>query len=332
MKNKILNILLCVICILCLTGCNSNFTNKEITNQKEKKVSKTWKEDSKNKGVLYSTYFFTNPTGNINHNFDSYLAYMEILLKSYKDENNLFYKKLKEEYQKINLEELSTIEKDSFNANAILCLSDYNLTYNNTSIKNVWKVGYNGNDPIDPLARKISYFILNLDTTNSKRNQMITYLQISKNNSSSKESTIEWFIDKRTDKNVSTYIEGFTGGSSGQCKMNYPNYTNYELYDTNEFTSMTERYKDFFNLLNEFAVNIYLPKESSIHDELFTSINNERTEPKIGMTEEQLLNSKWGKPEKKNTTETVYGKHEQWVYSNGNYVYLDNGIVTAIQK
>lgn len=57
----------------------------------------------------------------------------------------------------------------------------------------------------------------------------------------------------------------------------------------------------------------------------------EKVPPRIGMTELEVYESTWGSPKHKNTTETKYGKHEQWVYDNG-YIYFDDGIVTAIQK
>jgi len=53
--------------------------------------------------------------------------------------------------------------------------------------------------------------------------------------------------------------------------------------------------------------------------------------PQIGMTQQEVLASKWGKPKEINTTETKYGKSEQWVYGNNRYVYFDDGIVTSIQ-
>jgi hypothetical protein len=53
----------------------------------------------------------------------------------------------------------------------------------------------------------------------------------------------------------------------------------------------------------------------------------------VGMTEEMLIDS-WGRPNNKNVTETVFGKSEQWVYRRGSfnsdYVYVENGKVTAI--
>lgn len=54
--------------------------------------------------------------------------------------------------------------------------------------------------------------------------------------------------------------------------------------------------------------------------------------PSIGMTAEEVRNSQWGEPEKINKTTTASTIHEQWVYSNNRYIYLDNGIVTAIQN
>lgn len=55
-------------------------------------------------------------------------------------------------------------------------------------------------------------------------------------------------------------------------------------------------------------------------------------EPQIGMTAEEVKNSTWGEPEKINKTTTKYGVIEQWVYYGYKYVYLEDGIVTAIQE
>lgn len=57
-----------------------------------------------------------------------------------------------------------------------------------------------------------------------------------------------------------------------------------------------------------------------------------KTAPQIGMTAQEVQDSLWGKPESINKTTTALGVSEQWVYSNGRYVYLDNGVVTTIQE
>jgi hypothetical protein len=50
----------------------------------------------------------------------------------------------------------------------------------------------------------------------------------------------------------------------------------------------------------------------------------------IGMTSAQVEASCWGKPGRINSTITARGRREQWVYGS-NYVYVENGVVTAIQ-
>lgn len=62
------------------------------------------------------------------------------------------------------------------------------------------------------------------------------------------------------------------------------------------------------------------------------SINSKMYPPKVGMTAQEVKDSQWGSPEKINKTTTAYTIHEQWVYSGYRYIYLDNGIVTAIQN
>ena len=55
----------------------------------------------------------------------------------------------------------------------------------------------------------------------------------------------------------------------------------------------------------------------------------------IGMRSTDVVAS-WGDPSKINRTITAGGTREQWVYSRGNYknqyVYVENGVVTAVQS
>lgn len=52
---------------------------------------------------------------------------------------------------------------------------------------------------------------------------------------------------------------------------------------------------------------------------------------RLGMTDEEVLQSSWGKPQKINRTTTARGTREQWVYG-GSYLYFENGRLTAIQN
>lgn len=68
-----------------------------------------------------------------------------------------------------------------------------------------------------------------------------------------------------------------------------------------------------------------------INDLKVIQAEQSKVKPKIGMTAEEVLQSSWGKPDEVNRTVTATVTHEQWVYSDNKYIYLDNGVVTAIQ-
>lgn len=58
----------------------------------------------------------------------------------------------------------------------------------------------------------------------------------------------------------------------------------------------------------------------------------EKIEPRIGMTKQEVLDSKWGEPKLKNITESENFISEQWCYSSSRYIYFEDGIVVTIQK
>lgn len=51
----------------------------------------------------------------------------------------------------------------------------------------------------------------------------------------------------------------------------------------------------------------------------------------IGMTKQDVIDSSWGRPQHVNLSRYAWGDHEQWVYGGGQYLYFENGILTAIQ-
>jgi hypothetical protein len=54
--------------------------------------------------------------------------------------------------------------------------------------------------------------------------------------------------------------------------------------------------------------------------------------PKIGMTEDEALDTNWGTPDKKNVTVTGRHRSEQWVFPSFGYLYIEDGILTTIQR
>jgi hypothetical protein len=64
----------------------------------------------------------------------------------------------------------------------------------------------------------------------------------------------------------------------------------------------------------------------------FEAKNCHDYEPRIGMSEEEVLGSAWCFPDSKNTTETAGHTMEQWVYPHWGYLYIDDGVLTTIQR
>lgn len=54
--------------------------------------------------------------------------------------------------------------------------------------------------------------------------------------------------------------------------------------------------------------------------------------PRLGWTTKQVEASRLGKPLEINRTVTSSYTHEQWVYSQGLYLYFDNGRLTGYQN
>lgn len=54
--------------------------------------------------------------------------------------------------------------------------------------------------------------------------------------------------------------------------------------------------------------------------------------PKIGMSESEALDTSWGEPDKRNTTETAGHRSEQWVFPSFGYLYIEDGVLRSIQR
>lgn len=139
-----------------------------------------------------------------------------------------------------------------------------------------------------------------------------------------------------------------TSGSSKNIYEIEKAYTgvSYTKVDTKDVSSMMNDMLVFNSLFKLFVDNVYFDYDP--YDESFGELEERAEEkaaeeqakkdaearskqPEIGMTAEEIENGSWGKPDKKNITKTSTTVHEQWVYEDQGYVYLDNGIVTSIQ-
>lgn len=91
-----------------------------------------------------------------------------------------------------------------------------------------------------------------------------------------------------------------------------------------------QRYEVKVNPDNEIE-SVIQELQSKTDSEQFEEEFN-RIPPAIGMTAEEVRKSTWGEPTKINKSTYSWGTSEQWVYSGYRYVYVENGIVTAIQE
>lgn len=93
-------------------------------------------------------------------------------------------------------------------------------------------------------------------------------------------------------------------------------------------------YWHLVNVYDDGSFSLYYNKYTSGFSSMskISDSTDPLKEPAIGMTAEEVKASTWGEPEKVNTTTYSWGTSEQWVYSGYRYIYLDNGIVTAIQE
>lgn len=85
---------------------------------------------------------------------------------------------------------------------------------------------------------------------------------------------------------------------------------------------------------NNEAWDVWETKERQIlEEERINKIKeNEKKEPIIGMTREEVENSTWGKPNDINKTTYEWGTTEQWCYPDFKYIYFTDEIVSAISE
>ena len=83
---------------------------------------------------------------------------------------------------------------------------------------------------------------------------------------------------------------------------------------------------------NEWIENYEKKKRLKKEMEEFSEEQAKKPLPTIGMTKDEVLESKWGKPFNINTTTTKYGVSEQWIYLDNKYLYFDDGVLTGIQE
>ena len=123
--------------------------------------------------------------------------------------------------------------------------------------------------------------------------------------------TAEWAASFKGVSSAETY--GSTLGSALEYLENVPD--DYSGRFSDEIETEREKYKKLVMIENR-----KVERENKL-----LSI------PEIGMTDYEVVETSWGKPEKINKTETAFGINEQWVYDKG-YLYFEDHYLMSIQS
>lgn len=138
------------------------------------------------------------------------------------------------------------------------------------------------------------------------------------------------FYGSMKDMNTAKPVSMFDAGNVWTCVDVTVEEKNYEL-----ILVLENEAGEHIPLKVSDANNLSYVIEKTVADNYLKTLGAEKWQSilegkvEIGMTQE-MCRIAWGKPNKINETITSGGSDEQWVYSK-NYLYFENGILTAIQ-
>lgn len=160
-------------------------------------------------------------------------------------------------------------------------------------------------------------------------------------------SEIKEYSDSKNYLNKISYLEKYQGTWESESGFSQKIFRGWEVSSVYfPHSSDTKVYTFEYHLdgkkLKSYGDTFSLDQSNNLlyDDEIYKKVSDstipplviQKEEPRIGMMADEVRNSSWGYPQKINKTTTKYGVSEQWVYSGYKYIYLDDGIVTAIQE
>ncbi|MGS2778366.1 hypothetical protein ACVBAX_13450 [Robertmurraya sp. GLU-23] len=117
-----------------------------------------------------------------------------------------------------------------------------------------------------------------------------------------------------------------------------PNTNGASSFIPNVMSNLKTGLQNFFFINEAQWEQIYNSYDLDMRDEIEAGIEGRKDLstmiPSVGMVSSDVELTSWGQPMKINKSTTVYGVSEQWVYEikgSRKYVYLEDGIVTAVQ-
>jgi hypothetical protein len=108
----------------------------------------------------------------------------------------------------------------------------------------------------------------------------------------------------------------------GLMPNQFPN--NPSFFDPYYHATLDSGYAGYFSV--DFLANL-----SGVSPTAAAAECKRRGDPHVGMKAAQVEATCWGKPNHISRKESSHGIHEQYVYGDGRFVYLHDGVVTEVQ-
>ena len=295
MKIKKISLLLVIVGLLFITGCNSSKNKIELDNKKfdnlgkaldyyydlyNKETSKTNKKDLMKKLEKY-----------VLKDINGYYYNFGTSLFEKKSYNRFIHIKSKDEVYIIPFFE-EKISADSLDKIDNLQHYKYKITSIETK---------QNNRKYKSVKVKFQSYLLS-DRINDNTSKYYKYIELEYYSDDSEYTMTGFFAEEVTDSDDLT---------SSKCnnKLGYSCYTKY-YRSKGEVKSKEEKDQE----------------EKDKKDKIKDSI------PQVGMTASEVKQTKWGSPDKINKDTYSWGTSEQWVYNDYGYVYIKNGKVTSVSE
>ena len=348
MKSKIFTILICGMILIGVCGCNKSSKNQKDQNQE--KISMTEEEqiwdDSSADEIYNKRIFLYDQYSEFNGGSDFDFKNDVEFLNTIKDKNkfaNKFLKLLNETNIMNILDNGTKIEQYilfsylSVKVNRCEGLCDHNSEISNYArymddytIGKIYYKDTSFDSNLNPIFKTdFSWPCFIFEFHNEKKGN--EYIIIS--SFDDKKLADNFYIldsSKTTLDEAKNYahkkwVEIYNESSRYKYEFNWVE-LNCEIVD-----KVINNNKEFLDFYIDYKKNVFFTKYDVENPSENDSKSDSNYEPSIGMTAEQVENSTWGSPKKKNKDTYSWGTTEQWVYSKG-YIYFRNGRVSSISE
>lgn len=335
--------------VCCLFGCQKNEDEKSLQTSFEEEIfeeeisdnienieeeAKTWQLDAKvNEVWSISEDFINGNSGDIKSLNDWINA-----LRPFR-EDNLFAKEVVDRFEMDNISNMTDMEKDFISGYIQTLLYADLVDYSKMKVHFAYAAGYSedGSCSSEMEYNYRGIFLYVKDTVTKGNydysNMFVNIFSFEDNSVNPDGVERHGVLNNSASKMPKDYgisLESTEGEIVGEGNKHIVG-LHYFSVDVSQFNDILTN-SSLVEFVKEFRSEIVFPMQNAkIQEREKAKEDNKPKEPSIGMTEQEVLNSSWGSPKRKNIDTYEWGTKEQWVYSRG-YIYFENGVVTTISE